>query len=109
MIRGDRRRGALIDVRRPHVEGDGGGLEAEPHDEHGEPDHEQGGQMEIPRGEIAGDLPDVEDARRGIDQRHAVEQKGRGKGPQEEVFERGLRRPGVAAQTARRGRRWRWT
>ena len=41
---------------------------------------------------------DVQDAGRRIDQRHAVKQKGGGKGAEEEVFEGGLGRPAVAAQ-----------
>ena len=41
MKRGDRRGGALVHVRRPDVEGDGGHLEAEADEEQGEAGEEQ--------------------------------------------------------------------
>ncbi len=97
-IGGDGGRGALIDVRRPHVEGHGGRLEAETHDDQGHPDHEHGGQGEFPGHDKAGNVTDVEDAGRRINQRHAVKQKGRGKSAEKEVLEGGLGRPAVAAQ-----------
>ena len=82
------------------MEGDGGRLETEPHDEQRHPRHEGGCNQEVSGGDITRNFADIQYAGRAVDQRDAVQQKGGGKGPQQKVLERGLRRPGIADQEA---------
>ncbi len=92
---GDRRRRAVVDVRDPHVERHRRYLEPHPDQEKAESDLADDRERRSPclaradRGErgAAGGAPD---------QRNSVEQKGRGEGSDQEIFEGRLRREHAA-------------
>ena len=89
---GDRGRRALVDVGRPHVEGHGGDLEAEPDEQQGQPtEQDPVGDHHVLRQEV-GDLGQVGGAGGAVGERDAVDEHGRGESAQHEVLEGGLAR-----------------
>ena len=85
---GDRRRRALIDVGRPHMERHRRDLEAEAGEQENEPEHQA--QMSGTRAALGRRLGDAGKAHRAgeaVDQRRAVKQHARGQGAQDEIFE----------------------
>ncbi len=96
---GDRRGRALVDIRRPHVEGDEADLEAEAHEEQGHPRQKQGG-VPGPGGQGFGDGGEVGAAACAVEQGRAIDEEGAGKGPQQEVFHAGFHAAGVLSVDA---------
>ena len=91
---GHRRRRALVDVGRPHVERHGGHLEGEADQQQGHPgqQHPVGGHHVV--GQEVGDLGEVGGAGGAVDEGDAVDEDGRGEAAQDEVLERRLPRGG---------------
>ena len=90
-----RRRRALVDVGRPHVERHGGDLEGDAgqHEDEAENQAERGA-VRLERG---GDLRKLDMSREAVDQRHAVEQHARRQSPEHEILQAGLRRADALA------------
>ena len=91
-----RRRGALVDIRRPHVEGHGRHLEAQAHDDKAQPDEKYRPPRGRMGGEPPGDIHQIQRTGRPVDECHPVEQKTRGKRAEKEILHRGLVSPEVA-------------
>ena len=100
------RRRALVHVRQPGVERDGGDLEAEPDEQQREPGQQEGGrtvaqQLRVDRarhradrrGEL-GDAAQVRRAGRSVHERDAVEEEGRRERAEHEVLHAGFLRLG---------------
>ena len=95
--RGDRRGGALVDVGRPHVKGDGRDLEGEGGDDEGQPGAQQRAgvglgqevQLRVSGGSVA--------------ECAAIDEQGTGDSPEHEVLEGGLGGLGVGAQVGSEG------
>ncbi len=88
---GDRRRRALVDVRRPHVERHGRDLEGEA----GEHEDEAEDQAELalaPGLSTGGDAREADLAGEAVDQRGAVEQHARRQRAEDEIFQAGFGR-----------------
>ena len=83
-----RRRRALVDVRRPHVERRGGDLEREPREDHRHPGHEE---RVVGAGRLA-DRREPELAGRAVDERAAEQQDPRAEAPDDQVLEARLER-----------------
>ena len=62
------------------MEGNRGGLKTEAYNEQGNSGHERERRIETSRKGISGHFTDVEDARCGVNDGHAVKQEGSGKG-----------------------------
>ena len=90
-----RRRRALIDVRRPHVERHGRDLEGEAGDQEDEaedqPDRGHGRAID------GGDAGEGDGAGEAVDQRGAIEQHAGGQRAEDEIFQPRLGRAGVVA------------
>ncbi|SCD30840.1 hypothetical protein GA0115236_10067 [Streptomyces sp. IgraMP-1] len=109
---GDRGRGALVDVGRPHVERDGADLEEQPHQDQGHADQEQRVVAHrLSEDRVVADQRAVYDvgdhgvrdgARVAVEQGDAEEEEGGGEGAEEEVLDRRLLRhePPAAGQGA---------
>ena len=97
--RGDRRRRALVDIRRPLVERDERHLEAVADEEQPDADRKQRGegQGHRERRYALADLGQVGGARRTVDQGDAVKEEAAGKGAQQEVLQRRFGRTRIAA------------
>ena len=88
--RGDRRRRALVDVRRPLVERRHRGLEREPG--HDQRDAGQQQRVAARRLDALGDLAEARPAGRAVDEREPVEQRRRADRPDDQVLEPRLER-----------------
>ena len=86
---GDGGGGALVDVRRPHVERHGRQLEGEAGDDENDADDEAG-RRGLRRGQHAGQLGELHRAGEAVGERDAVEQQARGERAQDEVFQPGF-------------------
>ena len=95
--RGDRRRRALVDVGRPHVERRGRDLEAEPDQEQRETDEQHAVVEQHDLREELRDPGEVRRAGRAVDERDAVEEHRRRERAEQEVLEAGLLRREPAA------------
>ncbi len=93
-----RRGGALVDVRRPGLEGDEGHLEAQSHQH--ERDAEEHERFQGPRRDDVRDDVQARRAGRAVEERHPVEQEAAREGAQQEVLHRRLVRAQVAPQHA---------
>ena len=92
--RGDRRRRALVDVGRPHVERRGADLVAEAGQHADDADEHDLGHLALrgrERGDARGDLAQVERLGEPEDPAHAVEHDPRGHAAEDDVLERRLR------------------
>ena len=91
-VRRDRRRGAVVDIRRPHVERDGGDLETEPNEQQRDADEEQRttGDRSTLRQRALSDRLEVRGPRRAIHESDTIEQERRREGAKQEVLERTL-------------------
>ena len=95
--RGDRRRRALVDVGRPHVERHRRNLEAEA----GEQEHQSERQADAALGGGLGDAGERDRAAEAVNQRGAVEQHAGRQRAENEVFQPGLGRTHVVAADRR--------
>ena len=87
-----RRRGAVINVGNPHVEGHDTEFESETGDQE---DHtkNQHGHVSLTGEQALGNARNEQGAGRAIDHRHAIEQHARGQGTEYEIFHSRLGRP----------------
>ena len=95
--RGDRRRRALIDVGRPHVERHGRDLE----EQAGKNEHhadDQPGRCRRRRGQQLGELREIHRAGEAVDQRDAIQQQARGERAEDEILQPGLGRAQLVAR-----------
>ena len=94
--RGDRRRGALVDVGGPLVERRDRGLEGEADDHQRQPgQHHRVAEQaagELPGGDRVGDAREVGRAGGAVDQRQPVDQRGRADRADHQVLQPGLQR-----------------
>ena len=97
--RGDRRRRALVDVGRPHVERHRRTFEGEPHRDEDDADDETD-RRRASVGEKLRQHVEIGGAGEAVDQRRAVEQHARGERAQNEIFEPGLGRALAVAREA---------
>ena len=97
--RGDGRGRAFVDVGDPHLEGDGGDLEAEArHHEHHAQQEDRRAEGLAAAGHLLGDGREVRGAGEAEGQGHAVEQHAGAQRPQQEQLEAGLGGAGVAGE-----------
>ena len=96
-----RRRSPLVDVRRPHVEGDHRQLEAHPGEDEDQPVTYSAFLQARHRGAERGEAPQAKRPGDRVDQRHAEHQKGRRGRGEHQVLQRRLHR----APARRRDRR----
>ena len=96
--RGHRRRRALVDVRRPHVERHRRNLEAEADEQEHQPEHQADAGAALRR-QIRdfGDAGEADRAGEAVDQRGAVEQHARRQRAQHEILQARFRRLGAVA------------
>ena len=96
-VRGNRSRRALISVRRPHVEGNGGNLEQQP--DRGGGHHEEHHRIPgLARGDGDSDDGQLGGARNSVHQRKAIGQEAAGKGAEDQILHGRLVRSPLPAQ-----------
>ena len=97
------RRGALVDVRGPHVEWHGRNLEAEADEQQTEPRQEDPVGSDDVRAQVGRDLGEVGRPCRAINQGDAVDEDGRREGAEDEVLHGGFARLTAPRGPSRRG------
>ena len=91
---GDRRRRSLVDVRRPHVEGHRGNLEAKADEQEHKAEYETNTRAAL---RCLGNPGKIDGAGEAVDQRSTIEQHPRRKRAKDEIFQTCLGRPHVFA------------
>ena len=103
---GDRRRCALVDVRRPHMKGNQRELEADAHEDESDADGEDGPDATPGRAAAAANLPEFHRAQLEIDQRHSKQKERRRCGGEDQVlyarFDRDLQLALIGDQSVKR-------